>query len=85
MSGADLAREIIRSRPNLPIVLTTGYNEGSDLVAAELKLPLLRKPYRLDALSDALATALATAGASLGRGTTPVVVESAQSRLVAAE
>ena len=50
MSGADLAREIIRRRPNLPVVLTTGYDGQSVLTAAELKLPLLRKPYRLEAL-----------------------------------
>ena len=58
MSGADLAGEIVRRRPGLPVILATGY-DGQSLTAAEkLGLPMLRKPYRLNELSRALAMAL---------------------------
>jgi len=58
MSGADLAQEIIRRRPGLPVVLTTGY-DGQALSPTDGRaLPLLRKPYRLDALESVLALAL---------------------------
>ena len=50
MNGVDLANEIRRRWPNLPVVLTSGYSEmlaegrGSDY-------ELLRKPYSVEALS----------------------------------
>jgi signal transduction histidine kinase/ActR/RegA family two-component response regulator len=56
-SGLDLAAELKRSRPGLPIVLTTGYAEaaaGASLVG----IPVLLKPYQIDALADALEGAL---------------------------
>ena len=58
MSGADLAREIRRRRPDLPVVLTTGYDGEERLSADELGLPILRKPYRLDALARILSSAM---------------------------
>jgi PAS domain S-box-containing protein len=65
MSGAELAKEIARRRPNLPIVLTTGYDGQSLSAADELGLSLLRKPFRLDALGNALAIALRNASKSV--------------------
>ena len=57
MNGLDLARELRRRSPELPIVLASGYSHalaqtGSDGFA------LLRKPYSLDQLSQALAGAV---------------------------
>ena len=53
VNGLDLAREIRKRYPRLPIVLATGYAES----AANLKdgeFRLLLKPYSLEALADAL-------------------------------
>jgi CheY-like chemotaxis protein len=58
MSGADLAREIGRRRPGLPVLMTTGYDGRAGIGADDLTLPLLRKPYRLEALAGALSAAL---------------------------
>jgi signal transduction histidine kinase/ActR/RegA family two-component response regulator len=79
MNGADLAREIIRRRPDLPVVLTTGYDGQSAVSTDELGLPLLRKPYRLDALASALSTALGPGGqpAATPAGQAASVIKSA--------
>jgi DNA-binding LytR/AlgR family response regulator len=53
MSGVDLAREIRRRNPRLPVVLTTGYAEGVSDAESE-GIPVLPKPYQLEALSDVL-------------------------------
>jgi len=53
VSGLDLAREIRRRRPELPIVLTTGYS-GAAAGMANAEFHLLLKPYSLEALADAL-------------------------------
>ena len=53
VSGLQLAREIRRRHPHLPIALTTGYVES----AAGMKddeFSLLLKPYTLDELAAAL-------------------------------
>jgi signal transduction histidine kinase len=53
VSGLQLAREIRRRSPNLPILLTTGYIEA----AADMKdgeFQLLTKPYSLEGLAEAL-------------------------------
>ncbi|MDM0114379.1 PAS domain-containing protein [Variovorax sp. J22R133] len=53
VSGVDLAREIRRRRPELPVVLTTGYSGAAGgMNHAEFRL--LLKPYSLEALADAL-------------------------------
>lgn len=57
MSGIDLAREVRRRRPDLPILLTTGYGGHEELDAHDF--PVLRKPYTRDELSGALAKAAA--------------------------
>ncbi|MFL6697192.1 MAG: PAS domain-containing protein [Vitreoscilla sp.] len=54
MNGLELAREMRRRQPRLPIVLTTGYSEAlQGMVPGEFKL--LMKPYGLDGLYAALA------------------------------
>jgi CheY-like chemotaxis protein len=57
VSGLELAREIKRRQPLLPIVLTTGYAES--LAGSDAKdFPLLLKPYSLEALAEALGVEL---------------------------
>jgi PAS domain S-box-containing protein len=52
-SGLDLAREIRKRHPRLPVVLATGYAEAAaSLEDGEFRL--LLKPYSLEALADAL-------------------------------
>lgn len=48
--GIDLARQVRRLRPELPILLTTGYSG-----ARKSEFPILRKPYHIQELSEALA------------------------------
>jgi CheY-like chemotaxis protein len=58
MNGEELAREIKRRTPNLPVLLVTGW---ADLLQSESKMPegvdmVLGKPVTLDQLSTALAS-----------------------------
>ena len=53
MNGMDLAREIARRRPGLPIILTTGFSEAATQ-ARDQGFRLLMKPYRIEALASAL-------------------------------
>jgi signal transduction histidine kinase/ActR/RegA family two-component response regulator len=53
MNGLDLAREIGRRRPDLPVVLTTGFSDAAAAATAE-GMRLLVKPYRLEALAAEL-------------------------------
>ncbi|MET0540889.1 MAG: PAS domain-containing protein [Variovorax sp.] len=53
VSGVELAREIRRRRPGLPVVLTTGY-AGAAAGLGNAEFRLLLKPYSLEALADAL-------------------------------
>ena len=56
-SGVDLARDAVRLRPGLPVILSSGYT-GEVLSAAEdTPWPLLRKPYGPDQLAAAIAGA----------------------------
>ena len=57
MSGLELAQAIRTRFPGLPVLLTSGYSE---IIAKEgtFGLPLLRKPYSVEALSRALRKAL---------------------------
>ena len=56
MSGMDLAREVSRRRPDLPVVLTTGFSEAA-AQAREQGFRLLMKPYRIETLASALEAA----------------------------
>ena len=53
MSGLELAREIRRRQPNLPVVLTTGYAEAASSMDIG-EFGLLLKPYSAEALAAAL-------------------------------
>jgi PAS domain S-box-containing protein len=53
VSGLQLAREVRRRYPELPILLTTGYVESvSDMTDGEFRL--LLKPYTIESLANAL-------------------------------
>jgi PAS domain S-box-containing protein len=54
MSGFDLAREIERRLPSIPVVLTSGVAGGQRMG----DLPLLRKPFRRDEIVQAIEAAL---------------------------
>lgn len=60
LSGLDLVQAARQLRPDLPVVLTTGYSEK--LADAE-GVHVLAKPYRIDDLVRALDTAMEAAGA----------------------
>ena len=53
VSGLELAREIKRRQPNLPVVLVTGY-AGAAASMEDGKFGLLLKPYTLETLAEAL-------------------------------
>ncbi|HLL18047.1 MAG TPA: ATP-binding protein [Rubrivivax sp.] len=57
-SGIELAREVRQRRPELPVLLTSGFAEGSRSEADALGVPVLAKPYGLDELRDAIRDAL---------------------------
>jgi PAS domain S-box-containing protein len=58
MTGSDLAKTIIARRPDMPIILATGYAELP--TGADGSLPRLSKPYRQDALAHAITNAVRT-------------------------
>jgi PAS domain S-box-containing protein len=63
MDGRALARFVRRFRPELPVVLMSGFQAtGADSAAADDNPPLLEKPFNGEALAAALA-AIATRGA----------------------
>jgi CheY-like chemotaxis protein len=64
MNGMELAREIRRRRPHMPILLTTGYSGDAFKEAASEHINVLRKPYEIRALDSALRVTLATFAAS---------------------
>jgi CheY-like chemotaxis protein len=59
MNGMELAREVRRRRPHMPILLTTGYSGDAFMEAAFEQINVLRKPYEIHALDSALRMALA--------------------------
>jgi signal transduction histidine kinase len=59
MSGLELAREIQRRRPRMPILLTTGFAGAIPDATRVANLKVLAKPYRLDELEKALLEVLA--------------------------
>jgi PAS domain S-box-containing protein len=56
MNGLNLAREIRKRFPDIPVLLTTGYSDAAESAAAEFAT--LRKPFDLMALDRAMKTAL---------------------------
>ena len=61
MSGVELAREVARRFPDLPIVLTSGY---SHVLAQEARhgFELIHKPYSVDELTQVLRKAISGKG-----------------------
>jgi PAS domain S-box-containing protein len=53
MNGVDLAREIRKRRPELPVVLTSGYARAVEREAEAEGVQLLPKPFRLEDLASA--------------------------------
>jgi len=64
MDGLALARRLRAERPDLPILLATGYSQAAEAMGDEF--PILTKPYQLPELSRAV-------GAVLARRTAPAV------------
>lgn len=58
MSGIDLATEVARLRPELPILLATGYSDSLDKAEAR-GFPILSKPYRASELCNRIEALLA--------------------------
>jgi CheY-like chemotaxis protein len=56
MTGAELSERARAMRPNLPILLVTGYAELAGLAA---DIPVLHKPYRQADLAEQVAALLA--------------------------
>jgi PAS domain S-box-containing protein len=61
MDGLALARQVRDERPDLPILLTTGYSQNAENVGREFTI--LPKPYELPDLSRALSSVLGGAAA----------------------
>src|SRR5262249_52876260 len=57
MNGVELAQEIRRRRPNLPVLLTSGFAEAARRSVGSQPIQIISKPYRMDELRDALHTA----------------------------
>jgi signal transduction histidine kinase/CheY-like chemotaxis protein len=64
ISGLDLARRLRAQRPELPVLLATGYSEHVPPALAE-GFALVTKPYRREMLATAIATALEPAASVL--------------------
>lgn len=64
MSGSALAAHLRRHRPELPVILATGYADPASGVDASL--PRLSKPYRRNDLAAAIAAALAVPAPGVG-------------------
>ena len=66
MDGLDLAHEIARRRPELPVLLTSGYAEAAQARAAAQGVRLLPKPFKMDTLADVMSDMLMTRAAGAG-------------------
>lgn len=53
IDGLEFASEVRRRRPEIPVVLVTGYDEAIDRIAAGGEIALL-KPFSVDALRSVL-------------------------------
>jgi signal transduction histidine kinase/ActR/RegA family two-component response regulator len=54
MNGLELSREIRKRRPDVPVLLTSGYADVVRQDAQTEGVPLLSKPYQLDDLASAI-------------------------------
>lgn len=53
-SGLQLAEKVTARYPGLPVLLASGYSSKQFIPSNERKFPILRKPYKLEALAGAL-------------------------------
>jgi CheY-like chemotaxis protein len=53
IDGLSLARILREKRPDLPVLLATGYSDAAAGVRGDF--PILRKPYEIHELSQAIA------------------------------
>jgi CheY-like chemotaxis protein len=60
MNGIELAEEIRRSYPDLPVLLTSGYSDAAQ--SAESRFVILRKPFDLVVLDKAIQDCLQAEG-----------------------
>jgi CheY-like chemotaxis protein len=60
MNGLELVRELRKRRPDLPVLLTTGYAAVASK-AGTVDVPILAKPYRASVLCMAVASAIEVA------------------------
>ena len=60
MTGVDLAREVARRRPQVKVLLTTGYADKGNMGApgVDWQGGILSKPYRKADLANSIRTAL---------------------------
>jgi two-component system CheB/CheR fusion protein len=58
MSGFDLVERARALCPDLKVLLTTGYAAEADSMLADVKDPILKKPYKKQQLAEALRTVL---------------------------
>jgi PAS domain S-box-containing protein len=58
MNGFDLVQNARRLLPQLKVLLTTGYADETDEMIANIKDPILKKPYKKQQLAQALRGAL---------------------------
>ncbi len=58
MSGFDLVQRAREFAPHLKVLLTTGYAAETDSMLADVKDPILKKPYKKQQLAEALRTVL---------------------------
>ena len=61
MNGADVAATVRAFRPDLPVLMITGYADTETVAALAPGIPMLRKPFEAGAL-------LAAVGDALGSG-----------------
>lgn len=58
MTGVELAAAARRLRPDLPVVLASGYVDVATVRTSALEATMIRKPYGLDDVSTALRRAI---------------------------
>lgn len=61
MSGIELAQQLRRIAPEIPVILTSGYSDALSRDGTQ-GLPLLQKPYSMDSLAQAIGLALKAPG-----------------------
>jgi signal transduction histidine kinase/CheY-like chemotaxis protein len=66
MNGADVTAAVRAFRPNLPVLMITGYADTDAVASQAPGIPMLRKPFEAEALLEAVGQAIA-AGSKTGK------------------